>query len=99
MRGDSLRDFYAKTLALLGLALVGVLGALVDHWPTAQPLPKVSEPLQLRAPVLADAVIPVEDAIANLPALAASDRPVAESAPAPADFVAPVLVSIPIAST
>lgn len=41
MRGDSLRDFYAKTIALLGLALVGGLGALIDYWPVTHPLPRV----------------------------------------------------------
>jgi len=34
VRGDSVRDFYAKGLALLGLSLIAGVGALVDHWPT-----------------------------------------------------------------
>jgi len=34
MRGDSLRDFYAKSIALLGLGLLGGIGAAVDYWPT-----------------------------------------------------------------
>jgi hypothetical protein len=50
MRGDSLRDFYAKTLALIGLALVGALGALVDYWPASHPLPLVAEALPAPAP-------------------------------------------------
>jgi hypothetical protein len=33
VRGDSLRDFYAKTLALVGLGLLAAVGALVDYWP------------------------------------------------------------------
>ena len=50
MRGDSLRDFYAKTIALFGLALVGALGALVDYWPAAQPLPRVASALPAATP-------------------------------------------------
>ena len=34
MRGDSLRDFYAKSLALVGLAALAGVGAIVDYWPT-----------------------------------------------------------------
>jgi hypothetical protein len=43
MRGDSLRDFYAKSLALLGLAFLGALGAAVDYWPTNLAIPRISE--------------------------------------------------------
>ena len=41
MRGDSLRDFYAKTLAVLGLGLIAGAGAAVDYWPVNAPLPVV----------------------------------------------------------
>ena len=34
MRGDSLRDLYAKTIAVCGLGLLAAAGALVDYWPT-----------------------------------------------------------------
>jgi hypothetical protein len=34
MRGDSLRDFYAKALALVGLGTLASVGALVDYWPS-----------------------------------------------------------------
>ena len=33
MRGDSIRDLYAKSLALLGLGMLGAVGAAVDYWP------------------------------------------------------------------
>jgi len=39
VRGDSLRDFYAKALALVGLGALAGVGAAVDYWPTATPLP------------------------------------------------------------
>ena len=42
MRGDSLRDFYAKTLAVVGLGLLAGAGAIVDYWPVGGPLPGVS---------------------------------------------------------
>lgn len=39
MRGDSLRDFYAKTMAVLGLGLLACAGAVVDYWPVSGDLP------------------------------------------------------------
>lgn len=53
MRGDSLRDLYAKALALLGLGLLGVAGALVDYWPVRGELPAVASVLSLPAPIQA----------------------------------------------
>lgn len=47
MRGDSLRDLYAKALALLGLGLLGLAGALVDYWPIRGELPRVASALDL----------------------------------------------------
>jgi hypothetical protein len=41
MRGDSLRDLYAKTIAVFGLGLLAGAGALVDYWPTGVELPGV----------------------------------------------------------
>lgn len=40
MRGDSIRDLYAKSLAILGLALLGAVGAAVDYWPTDLATPR-----------------------------------------------------------
>ena len=54
MRGDSLRDFYAKTLAVLGLGLIAGAGAIVDYWPTGMRLPATTSPsiARLTAPTL-----------------------------------------------
>jgi hypothetical protein len=49
VRGDSLRDLYAKALALLGLGLLGAAGALVDYWPVRSALPAVASALSLPA--------------------------------------------------
>lgn len=51
MRGDSLRDLYAKALALLGLGLLGAAGALVDYWPVRGELPSVASVLALPEPL------------------------------------------------
>ena len=42
MRGDSLRDLCAKSLALAGLALLAGVGALFDYWPIATDIPYVA---------------------------------------------------------
>ena len=52
MRGDSLRDLYAKTLALFGLALLAGVGALVDYWPAPMALPAVASPGVRPAPAV-----------------------------------------------
>ena len=44
MRGDSVRDLYAKTLALLGLGVLAGTGALVDYWPVGLSTPAVDMP-------------------------------------------------------
>ena len=53
VRGDSLRDLYAKTLALFGLALLAGVGALVDYWPAPGAFPAVQSPPPTPAPALA----------------------------------------------
>ena len=69
MRGDSRLDFVAKSLALLGLGLVGGVGALIDYWPAPAQLPRVefgnatltgpaSRPVPLRAMVLDVPMLP-----------------------------------------
>jgi hypothetical protein len=41
VRGDSLRDLYAKALAVLGLGMLAGAGALVDFWPTDTQGPRI----------------------------------------------------------
>jgi hypothetical protein len=60
VRGDSLRDLYAKTLALLGLGVLAGAGALVDYWPTGITMPDAGSALVL--PPIAHA-IPVNPAV------------------------------------
>ena len=64
MRGDSLRDLYAKTLALLGLGLLAGVGALVDYWPVGVGAPQVAAaglavPERLTVNAASDIAIPV----------------------------------------
>lgn len=76
MRGDSLRDFYAKTLAVVGLGLLAGAGAIVDYWPIGGPLPAVSRVagLDVRTPV----VLPgAPDSIPAPIIRAAAPRPIA----------------------
>jgi hypothetical protein len=65
VRGDSLRDLYAKALALLGLTVLAGVGALVDYWPTRSPMPRI-EGLQT-VPALAS-VQPVDTSDIAAPA-------------------------------
>ena len=44
MRGDSLRDLYAKTLAVIGLGLLAGAGAVVDYWPVGSSAPAIASP-------------------------------------------------------
>lgn len=80
MRGDSLRDLYAKTLALFGLALLAGVGALVDYWPASGALPVVASPMPGPVPV-------------RLPDLASIDvdtlKPAAEAPTAPRAIALP----------
>jgi hypothetical protein len=54
VRGDSLRDFYAKTLAVLGLGVLAGAGAIVDYWPVGDDPPSVpaAVALKIEAPAL-----------------------------------------------
>lgn len=63
MRGDSLRDLYAKTIAVFGLGLLAGVGALVDYWPTGVELVRVNSAFP--EPVLAGA-LPLPDDVQAL---------------------------------
>jgi len=53
VRGDSRLDFFAKSLAVAGLGLIGATGALIDYWPAPMRLPQVDRPTaQLVAPTI-----------------------------------------------
>jgi hypothetical protein len=90
VRGDSLRDLYAKTLALCGLGLLAGVGALVDYWPVGVSVPQVAAaPLALpeRYAVGPAERVDVEVRIAQrAPTMTAAPSPVA------------TLASLPIAS-
>jgi hypothetical protein len=47
VRGDSLRDLYAKTLALVGLGVLAGVGALFDYWPAGIRLVPAAPALEL----------------------------------------------------
>jgi hypothetical protein len=51
VRGDSVRDLYAKTLAVCGLGLLAGAGALVDYWPVRGDVPAVSPVASLQPAV------------------------------------------------
>ena len=50
MRGDSLRDLYAKVLAILGLGALAAAGAVVDYWPVSTEVPRVASVRRSLAP-------------------------------------------------
>jgi hypothetical protein len=72
MRGDSLRDLYAKLLALMGLGVLAGAGALVDYWPAGVYLVPVE-------PVTA---VAVADGVSG-PLAVPTARPVAHLSPPP----------------
>jgi len=83
VRGDSLRDLYAKTLALLGLGVLAAVGALVDYWPVGVGVPQVADvdmprPERLVAGLAVDFEVPlvsaamVEAEVVTVAALAVS---------------------------
>jgi hypothetical protein len=100
MRGDSIRDFYAKTFALLGLGVLAGTGALVDYWPSGVALPAVET--GLAAPQAARS-LPVPAVFPDFqPRVIRTSAP-RESRPAPlvaraAPEVAPRLPAVPAAS-
>jgi hypothetical protein len=103
VRGDSLRDLYAKTLALFGLALLAGVGALVDYWPASGALPVVASPMPgsvpVRLPDLASIDVETLKPAAAAPTDIALSRPaVARRAPAnrPVDVALHALPLVPV---
>jgi len=73
VRGDSVRDLYAKSLALLGLAVLAGAGALVDYWPVHNDFPAVSFSYSLPAVQVA---LDARAALASPLPVPAAPRPV-----------------------
>lgn len=73
MRGDSIRDLYAKTLALMGLGVLAATGALVDYWPSGVALPRVESGFV--PPDVALALAVPEDALQPWVVRATADTP------------------------
>jgi hypothetical protein len=98
VRGDSVRDRYAKGLALLGLALLAGAGALVDYWPTRGQLP-LAPPAERRTglPAVTEARDPLAIDIAP-PVIARRVPRVPTSVPTPVLHVslAPRVVGWPV---
>ncbi|HUF47425.1 MAG TPA: hypothetical protein VMM93_06370 [Vicinamibacterales bacterium] len=77
MRGDSIRDLYAKTVALVGLGLLAGIGALVDYWPIGVTPPEVMA-VRLPGP---EAAAVIEPDVVRVPVVLARVEP---AAPPPA---------------
>jgi hypothetical protein len=92
VRGDSLRDFYAKTLAVLGLGLLAGAGAIVDYWPVGEEVPSVPAVAGLESPRLA---LP-QNLTAEIPAPAPQ---IALPRPAPIQVMAELFNGIPANAT
>lgn len=96
MRGDSLRDFYAKALALVGLGALAGVGAAVDYWPTATPVPAVASAFSGTA-LIEDPTVPEDVRVARLevaPTPAPEVVRTVEPAPTPARTApSPVLLA------
>lgn len=90
VRGDSLRDLYAKALALLGLAVLAAAGALFDYWPITNEFPMVA---RIATPVVRD--VPSVALTANAAAaMVAAAEPRDRARPA---IAAPPPVAVPVA--
>ena len=83
VRGDSLRDLYAKALALFGLAVLAAAGALFDYWPITNEIPAVAR-LRLQPAGAPSVPLPLPSELPPVVALTAERavRPI-RSLPAP----------------
>ncbi len=89
MRGDSRRDFYAKSLAVCGLGMVAGIGALIDYWPTRPATPPVRLPAVARIAAAAPR-LPPPNAL-RVARLAAPPAPSRATDSRPDDAAPPVL--------
>ena len=103
MRGDSLRDLYAKALALFGLALLAAAGAIFDYWPLNNEIPTVAR-LRLQPAGAPFVPLPLPSELPRVVALTADRavRPIHSLPPAtvpvaavdePGPFVAAIVAS------
>jgi hypothetical protein len=105
VRGDSLRDLYAKTLALCGLGLLAGVGALVDYWPVGVAVPQpgaasIALPERYAAARAEDVPVPVRIAqpvpVAPAPVATLASLPVVSGLPPIADRVVTLDAPVPL---
>jgi hypothetical protein len=90
VRGDSLRDLYAKALALLGLAALAAIGAIFDYWPVSNDLPYFTH---RGLPVATPQALPVPELTSVMSSPA--PRPVSPARPAPTRHAETVAAVVP----
>jgi len=99
VRGDSIRDLYAKTLALLGLGVLAGAGALVDYWPVGITFPEAGAALE--APTVVVAIPPAALQVPVLRAhpgqLVTGGLPIAPAFEGRAVLPLPVTDTLPVA--
>ena len=98
VRGDSLRDFQAKVLAIAGLGVLAGVGALVDYWPTGSNVPAMvsgslarpAVPVPTPASVAAREIGTAIGTAVPMPAASVTRRAQSETQPATVEPVATV---------
>jgi hypothetical protein len=97
MRGDSVRDLYAKALALIGLAVLAGAGALMDYWPVQGTLPAVSFNYSLPSgPGALEARVALASPVAKAVAAPSVAAAAIVAAPLPAPAPDPTPVEVPV---
>lgn len=98
MRGDSLRDLYAKILAVCGLGAIALAGAAVDYWPGPAFVPRVDTLVSALLPPAADPVALRWTPPAPAPRRARVAPVVPDPAAARAVPAMPIVEPLPLAS-